>query len=597
MGRLIWCAVMLWSVACATMSQAQESWIQIEAQPSLAEAEARARAYAGVFPNVAGFALGSGWYGIMVGPFTPQEAVRQLDLLTGERLIPRDSYIPEGGRLGQRFWPVGAGAVTLTPVTPDTPIAAPQVIAEPGTASEPELPPVLAPILTPVLPDESPREARASEAALTDTERELIQTALQWEGFYVGKIDGSFGAGTRKSMGAWQGAQGLEETGILTTAQRAALLNTYQADVAEIGLQTVNEAEAGVEITLPMKLVTFGRYQPPFVQYDAAGNSGFQVLLISQQGDESTLFGLYDIMQTLEIVPLTGDRERKAAAFVLKGANAKVQSYTQAELRGGFIKGFTLVWNPSDSARAEKVLAAMKSSFKAVGDRALDDSLGQPLAESRADLMAGLEIRHPAISRSGFFIDGTGLVATTTEVLAGCARITIDNAYDADIVLQDAALGVAVLRPRAPLSPRATAEFQADRPRLNAEVAVGGYSYEDTLDAPVTTFGTLADLKGLDGEESLTRLDLTALPGDAGGPVLDSSGSVVGMLLPKAPREATGGKVLPADVSFALDASIIATLLTSRGMMPVPSVRSGAMAAEDLSKLATGMTVLVSCWD
>ncbi len=589
MGRLIWCVAMLMSVTLATMSRAQDSWIQIEAQPSLAEAEARARAYAGVFPNVAGFALGSGWYGIMVGPFTPQEAARQLDLLTGERLIPRDSYIPESGRLGQRFWPVGVGAVTPTPVAPDTAIAAPRVIAEPDPAADPAL--------LPVLPDESPREARASEAALTDTERELIQTALQWEGFYNGKIDGSFGAGTRKSMGAWQGAQGMEETGILTTAQRATLLDTYSADVAEIGLQTVTEAEAGIEITLPMKLVTFGRYQPPFVQYDAAGNSGFQVLLISQQGDESTLFGLYDIMQTLEIVPLAGERERKSAAFVLTGRNAALQSYTQAELRGGFIKGFTLVWKPSDSARAEKVLAAMKSSFKAVGDRALDDSLGQPLAESRADLMAGLEVRRPVISRSGFFIDGTGLVATTTEVLKACARITIDSTYDADIVLQDAALGLAVLKPRTPLSPRAAAEFQADMPRRNTEVAVGGYSYEDTLNAPVTTFGTLADLKGLDGEDRLTRLDLTALPGDAGGPVLDSSGSVVGMLLPKTPPAANGGKVLPDNVSFALDASAIATLLTSRGMMPVPSVRSGAMAADDLSKLATGMTVLVSCWD
>jgi S1-C subfamily serine protease len=586
MGRVIWCAVMLWSVALATMSHAQDSWIQIEAQPSLAEAEARARAYAGVFPNVAGFALGSGWYGIVVGPFTPDEAARQLDLLRGERLIPRDSYIPEPDRFGQRFWPVGAGAVTPAPVTPDTVIAAPVVIGEPG---EPTVPPVE--------PDESPREARAAEATLTDTERELVQTALQWEGFYIGKIDGSFGAGTRKSMGAWQGAQGMEETGILTTAQRTALLNTYQGDIAEIGLQTVNDAEAGIEITLPMKLVTFGRYQPPFVQYDAAGGSGFQVLLISRQGDESTLFGLYDIMQTLEIVPLDGDRERKAAAFVLTGQNAKVQSYTQAELRGGFIKGFTLVWNLADAARAEKVLAAMKASFKPVGDRALDDSLGQPLAESRADLMAGLEVRRPKLSRSGFFIDGTGLVATTSEVLAGCARITIDGSYEADIALEDEALGVGVLKPRTPLSPRATAEFQANQPRVNAEVAVGGYSYEDALDAPVTTFGTLADLKGLNGEETLTRLSLTALPGDAGGPVLDSTGSVVGMLLPKRSAAAAGGRILPDNVSFALDASAIATLLTDRGMMPVPSARSGAMAAEDLSKLATGMTVLVSCWD
>ena len=38
--------------------------------------------------------------------------------------------------------------------------------------------------------------------------------------------------------------------------------------------------------------------------------SGVRVLLISQSGDQGTLFGLYDIMQTLEIVPMEGPRDR-----------------------------------------------------------------------------------------------------------------------------------------------------------------------------------------------------------------------------------------------------------------------------------------------
>jgi S1-C subfamily serine protease len=301
-------------------------------------------------------------------------------------------------------------------------------------------------------------------------------------------------------------------------------------------------------------------------------------------------------MQTLEIVPLEGERERKAGAFVLTGRNAAIQSYTQAELRGGFIKGFTLVWPSAEAARAVKVLEAMKASFKPTGDRALDDSLGQPLAENRADLMAGLEVRRPERSRSGFFLDATGLIATTTEVLAGCGRLTIDGTHDADVLFQDDALGLAVLKPRVTLAPRATAAFQAGVTRINAEVAVGGYSYEDALDAPVTTFGTLADLQGLNGEDSLTRLTLTALPGDAGGPVLDSSGSLIGMLLPQS-AATTAGKVLPPDVSVALDAATISTLLTARGLAPAPGLRTGAMAAEDLAKLASGMTVLVSCWN
>jgi peptidoglycan hydrolase-like protein with peptidoglycan-binding domain len=583
MRRVFCAAALLWALVTGVAALAQEAWVQIEAQPSLSEAEARARAYSGVFPNVAGYALSTGWYGIMIGPFTPEEAVRQLELLKRERLIPGDSYIAESGRFRERFWPVGAGALGATPPTDGS---------DDGTATGPEALSSADPAV-PTLPDETPREARASEAALLPEDRQAIQSALQWMGFYTGKIDGAFGAGTRKSMGAWQAAKGYEESGILTTAQRAELTEDYRAEVASIGLETVTSTEAGIEVTLPTALVEFARFQPPFVQYDARNGSGYQVLLISQQGDEATLFGLYDIMQTLEIVPLDGERERKAGAFVLTGKDAEVQSYTQAELRGGLIKGFTLVWPPEDGDRAVRVLEAMKSSFKPTGDRALDDSLGAPLAEDKATLLAGLQVRRPTLSRSGFFLDGTGLVATAADTIAGCGRITIDGLYDADVLTRDPARNLAILTPRQPLAPRATVAFQTSTPRLNAEVAVGGYPYEDALETPVTTFGTLEALSGLDGEAELTRLALTARPGDAGGPVLDSSGALIGMLLPRQ----TGKRVLPGDVHYALDASAISAALAAQGIVPESVAQSGAMPAEDLSRLASGITVLVSCWE
>ncbi len=69
--------------------------------------------------------------------------------------------------------------------------------------------------------------------------------ALKWYGYYDGGIDGSFGRGTRASIAAWQDANGYEETGVLSTTQRAALIQTYQSDQAEFGFETVNETEIG----------------------------------------------------------------------------------------------------------------------------------------------------------------------------------------------------------------------------------------------------------------------------------------------------------------------------------------------------------------
>jgi len=578
--------VVVCALAFGRAAAAQESWVQVEALPSLAEAEARAGDWGETFPNVAGFRLSSGWYAIVLGPFAPDEAVRQLDLLRRERMIPPDSYIAEAGAFRERFWPAGSAGLPA-PAAADGTAAA----ADPA----PPVPPAEDPAAEPAEePDETPREARASEAALSEEERKELQAALQWEGTYQGAIDGAFGPGTRRAMADWQAAQGFEPTGVLTSRQRVALLDTYRGEQAALGLEKFTEAEAGIEIVLPLALVEFARYEPPFAQFDARDGSGFRVLLISQQGDAATLAGLYDIMQSLEIVPLAGERELKAASFVLTGSNGTVESYTQAELSGGLIKGFTLAWPPAEAERAARVLEAMKASFRPVGDRALDDSLGQPLAEEKEGLLAGLEVRRPTLSRSGFFVDPAGAVVTTSEAVRGCGRITLDLATEADLAAVDAGLGVALLKPRAALAPKVTGELETAAPRRGSDIAVAGYPYEDRLDAPVVTFGTLREMQGLNGEPMLARISARTLAGDAGGPVLDASGAVLGMLLP---RPADSDRVLPPDEQAVLDAGALAEFLTANGLTPPASARTGSMPAEDVAAAGRAMTVLVSCWE
>ena len=80
-----------------------------------------------------------------------------------------------------------------------------------------------------------------------------MQTALQWFGFYTSTIDGAFGRGTRASMAAWQEAQGLDPTGILTTAQRATLTTAWRDETrAFLGNDPANFALTWE--TLPAKL-------------------------------------------------------------------------------------------------------------------------------------------------------------------------------------------------------------------------------------------------------------------------------------------------------------------------------------------------------
>lgn len=575
--------LLMWSSVAAAQDRV---WLQVEAQPDLRTAENRVRAYAAQFGDVAGFRLNSGWYAIVLGPVDAVDAEGRLADLRRQRRIPGDSFIADGRNFRQQFWPVGAGdAVATEPLAPVTEPEPGQQIALLEPVLDPEPEPVTL---------ESPAEARRSEAELPLDQRELLQTALQWKGFYAGAIDGDIGPGTRTAMASYQAAMGDDPTGVLTTAGRRGLIGSYEGDLALLGLELVREQTAGIEIILPTALVGFDHYDPPFVHFKPKNGSGVSVLLISQAGDQTTLSGLYDIMQTLEIVPPAGERSRNDTSFTLTGQSAGLNSVSYAALQGGLIKGYTLVWPPAMEAQMQKVLLAMQNSFAPFGERAMDDTVGTPSAEQRRDMLAGLEVRRPDFSRSGFYIDAGGTVLTSVEAVQDCGRVTLDETTDATVVFADAASGIAVLQPATPLSPPGFARFQTDTPRLQAEVAVAGYSYEDALTMPTLTFGTLQDLRGLNGEAGLRRLAINSLTGDAGGPVFDSTGAVLGMLLP---RSANPAKLLPAGVNFAADAPAITAALTAMGISTTPSTRQGSMAPEDLGQLAADMTVLVSCWN
>ena len=571
----------------APVSQAQEqAWLQIEAHPDLAVAQDRARAYESLFLDVTGFATGRGWYLIALGPQAPEAAAGRLIDLKRQGQIPQDSFISDGANHGQRFWPQGALPEPAPTVTPLDTTAAVDPLPEVTPLPEPEPLPVSD-------PDETSRQARASEEALNRDDRRALQTALQWFGFYTSAIDGAFGPGTRNSMADWQAANGFETTGVLTTRQRATLVANFQADQAEFGFQTVSEPEAGVEITLPLALVGFDHYEPPFVHFAEKNGSGLRIMLISQPGDQASLSGLYDILQTLEVVPPEGERSRDERSFTINARSATVQSYAYAETARGQVKGFLAIWNPADAARMDRILPAMKASFRSSGDVALDPGLVPMGDEVRRGLLSGLEVRKPRFSRSGFYVDAGGMVLTTAEAVAQCGRITLDRETEATVTLIDAASGAALLRPATPLSPAAFANLAPTPPRIGAEVAVAGYSYEDALPAPVLTFGALEDIKGLNGEPDLRRLTVPVLPGDAGGPVMNDAGSVIGLLL----SSASGARKLPEGVAFALGAEGVSALLTGAGVVPTTAIGTAPLTPDALSKQALGMTVLVSCWD
>lgn len=575
----IFAAVIVFVFWTSSVFGQQPVWLQIEAQPSLREAQSRVEAYDSRLDNVAGFYLGGTWYGIVLGPYDPDDADRLLRQLKRDRAIPADSFIVTGRTFRQQFWPIGVSA----PSTAQT---------VPGTEAEDQNEPETVEVEPIQIPDETPRQARDSESLLDREQKKELQVALQWAGFYSGTIDGLYGRGTRGSMRAWQEANNHEPTGVLTTRQRAELIADYNSVLDGMDLQLVRDDATGIQLQIPTGVVAFSEYEPPFARFEPKGELAAQVLLISQEGTQTRLFGLYEILQTLEIVPQDGPRERGDGSFTIEGTGDGIHSYTTVGLENGEIKGFTLVWPEGDDERRRRVLDEMLKSYQAV-DGVLDPALSRPGEDQAIDLVSGLAIRKPEFSRSGFYIGDDGTVLTSAEMAGNCNPLTINTDHDAEVVFADRTLGIAVVRPLTSLAPLGVAEFQTSVPRIQSDVAVAGYPYGGVLNAPVLTFGKLADIRGLNGEEEVKRLALTAQPGDVGGPVFDNGGAVLGMLLPKAQ---VNGQTLPAEVSFSLDSEVILDALNEAGIATQRTDSLAFMPPETLTRRAADQTVLVSCW-
>ncbi len=553
-----------------------ETWIQIEAQPTLTTATEAARGYANSFPNVAGFKLEGRWHVIALGPYASDvaaDSARQILITQGA--IPDDSFLSDGTAYRQAYWPVG-GLGAVTPVTPAAPSVAVQRDTQPAAVA----------VDTPR--QETVAEARLSEATLDRAGREELQVALKFAGFYKSAIDGSFGRGTRGAMAAWQAAKGFEATGVLTTSQRDEVVGSYRDIVSSLQLTSLTDDTAGLTITLPLGLVEFDSYNPPFAKYKSKNNSGVEVLLISQTGDEATLGGLYDIMQTLEIVPLEGPRQRKTKSFTLTGTDSSMSSTTEARLRSGHVKGFTLIWPNGDDQRRDMALEAMRTW--SATDAVLPDEYGDGAAQD-IDLLAGLTIRRADMIGSGFYVNANGHVLTSASLVSQCTQIKLDNHDIATVVAtQD---GMALLAPEAALSPLAHADFDVRLPRLQSEVSVAGYPFDGRLGAASLNYGVIAEQVGLGGEEDLLRLAMVTATYDSevGGPVLASSGGVIGMLAPMP----NTGRNYPQDVALAYDMEKLSEFLSNNGVTASVS-QNDSMSDIALAQYGRDITTLVSCW-
>ena len=73
------------------------------------------------------------------------------------------------------------------------------------------------------------------------------------------------------------------------------------------------------------------------------------------------------------------------------------------------------MWPAGDEERRRRLIGEMDKSL--VQSAAVLDPTAGSDEDQAIDLVSGLEVRKPAVSRSGFYIDSRGTVVTTTDAV------------------------------------------------------------------------------------------------------------------------------------------------------------------------------------
>ncbi len=202
---------------------------------------------------------------------------------------------------------------------------------------------------------------------------------------------------------------------------------------------------------------------------------------------------------------------------------------------------------------------------------------------------------------SGIVIDTRGHVLTNEHVIHVCERPQVTDAeghrYDAKIDARDAANDLALLS-TAHRWPDAASLRDGREPRPGDAVVVTGYPLSGMLGSGViVTTGSLSALSGPNDDSRLLQLSAPVQPGNSGGPVLDDSGRVIGMVSQRlnGTLVAVVNGTLPQNVNFAIKSAILRNFLDTRQIDYAHGPPARELQSGDVADLARKFTVRVAC--
>lgn len=449
---------------------------------------------------------------------------------------------------------------------------------------------------SPAMPDVSDADRMSVEEA---------QSLLLWTGFYSGRIDGREDEAYRTAVERFQSSLGDPSGGTLSRTQQRTLRARAERAREQADFQVVHDEWTGISAPLPMGYLSpprLGKSDEKFtvVSYDALGSSDFSVRFERWEDMNFSAKAIYEyLMKTFR-----EDEDNKNVSGTTKGdyflitmergSNSQIRIYrvNKGEVRGVVIGHATSRRNIF--APVQMQIFSGVDHFKSGGF-----DYGTRGAKTRRGEYPGYAdfpdwYRTLRGNGSGSIVTYKGHILTNHHVVDGCARLTV-NGNSAVLIGVDIVNDLALLRSDT-FAERAPVRFRENDAQLGEDIVVIGYPVWNTSQALNFTTGVVSARSGLRGDRRNIQITAPVQPGNSGGPVLDSKGQQIAVVVTKATTTfQTRSNV--ENMAWVIRSNVALDFLEDLGVTPIMADRKPE-ATDWLAEVASSarrFTVRVEC--
>jgi peptidoglycan hydrolase-like protein with peptidoglycan-binding domain len=389
--------------------------------------------------------------------------------------------------------------------------------------------------------------------AMAQADRLAIQSDLAWAGQYNGAINGEVSERMVASIKSFQKDNGAKQTGVLNPQERDTLRAAARKRQDNVGWKMVTDSVTGARLGVPSKLV-------PQLTADASGSkwassTGTIQILLERRKDDAPSTAKLAEQERKKPDRRIDYTAVKPDFFVLSGMQGLKKFYIRGQFRDSEVRILTILYDQATEGTMEPVVIAMSSAYNAFPSGA--QASGPPP-------------RKKVEYASGVVVSDDGAIVTDRQAIDGCMSIVIAGYGHADLVAEDKARDLALLRIYGArgLKPLAlgsgAAKSSLDLVGIADPQSQGGAAAVSSVKASATS-GTNGDIA------------LSPAPGlgFSGAAAVDSDGKFAGLAQLKPLLVAGPPNAAAAAQAALVPADVVRTFLKANG------VTAGSNAAAD----------------